>query len=101
MCIHTVKYPHCQSATFNHQYLHECLSVSWLASAKENGLLSVVIYTFLSSADINVSNPVVVMPLPYFLPNLHSVLAQLLVLVSVKVFFSISGYTPLYTTLFR
>lgn len=53
-------------------------------ATEENRLLSTIIYTFLSSADINVSNPVVVMPSPHFLPNLHCALAQLRVLVSVK-----------------
>ncbi len=51
-------------------------------ATEENRLLSAIIYTFLSSADINVSNPVVVMPSLHFLPNLHCALAQLCALVS-------------------
>lgn len=53
-------------------------------ATEENRLLLVVIYTFLSSADINVSNPAVVMLFPHFLANLLCSLAQLCVLVSVK-----------------
>lgn len=59
-CMYTQKYTPTHSAAFYHQHLHGCLCASWLSSAyngDENRLPSVIIYTFLSSADINVSNP--------------------------------------------
>lgn len=79
VCIYTQKYTWHQSVVFLSSLsvwmsVHE-LATLCIHTTEENRLLSAVIYTFLSSADINVSSPVVVMPSPHFLPNL-TVLSQ-------------------------